>query len=98
MPRWHLFGWGSVIATLLWLAASLAFSFYVARFGGYRAGIFTVILSLVGDWYFFLSPYQTITFALVRAADYVAVVAIVNGLLMPAALRVQQWTLAAGGA
>ena len=46
-------------------------------FGGYRAGIFTVILSLVGDWYFFLSRYQTISFALVRAADYVVVVAIV---------------------
>jgi two-component sensor histidine kinase len=46
-------------------------------FGGYRAGILTVILSLLAVWYFFLSPYQTIGFALVRAADYVVVVAIV---------------------
>lgn len=50
-------------------------------FGGYRAGILAVILSLVGDWYFFLSPYQTIGFALVRAADYVVVVAIVLALI-----------------
>jgi two-component sensor histidine kinase len=46
-------------------------------FGGYRAGILSVILSLFAVWYFFLSPYQTIGLALVRAADYVVVVAIV---------------------
>jgi membrane protein len=35
-PRWTWVTWGSGIATLLWVAASFAFSFYVARFGNYN--------------------------------------------------------------
>ena len=35
-PKWTWVTWGSGIATLLWVAASLAFSFYVAQFGNYN--------------------------------------------------------------
>jgi membrane protein len=35
-PRWSWVSWGSGIATLLWVVASLAFSFYVGHFGNYN--------------------------------------------------------------
>ena len=34
--RWRWVSWGSVAATILWLAASLAFSFYTSRFSHYN--------------------------------------------------------------
>lgn len=34
-PRWQWVSWGAVIATAVWIAASLAFSFYVSNFGSY---------------------------------------------------------------
>jgi membrane protein len=33
--KWRWVSWGSVLATILWLAASAAFSIYVAKFGNY---------------------------------------------------------------
>jgi len=53
VPCWHLFSWGSIAATLLWLAASLAFSFYVARFASYDktyGSIGAVIALLMWLW------------------------------------------------
>ena len=53
VPCWHLFSWGSVAATLLWLAGSLAFSFYVARFASYDktyGSIGAVIALLMWLW------------------------------------------------
>jgi membrane protein len=35
-PRWAWVSWGSGIATVLWVVASLAFSFYVGHFGNYN--------------------------------------------------------------
>ncbi len=35
-PRWRWVSWGGVAATLLWLVASWAFSFYVDHFGSYN--------------------------------------------------------------
>jgi len=35
--KWQWISWGSILATLLWLLASGAFSFYVTRFGSYDA-------------------------------------------------------------
>jgi membrane protein len=35
-PKWSWVSWGSGIATLLWVVASLAFSFYVGHFGNYN--------------------------------------------------------------
>lgn len=51
-PKWSWVSWGSGIATLLWVAASVAFSFYVAQFGNYNktygalAGIVIVLFWL----------------------------------------------------
>jgi membrane protein len=35
-PRWSWVSWGSGIATLLWVLASIGFSFYVSLFGNYN--------------------------------------------------------------
>lgn len=36
-PRWRWVTWGSVIATILWIVASLLFSWYAAKFGSFDA-------------------------------------------------------------
>ena len=36
-PKWHWITWGSASASLLWLAASLLFSWYAANFASYNA-------------------------------------------------------------
>ncbi|MFN3548398.1 MAG: YihY/virulence factor BrkB family protein [Mesorhizobium sp.] len=35
--KWRWISWGSVLATLVWLAASIAFSFYLQNFADYNA-------------------------------------------------------------
>jgi membrane protein len=35
-PRWNWVSWGAVVATVLWLVASILFSVYVANFGSYN--------------------------------------------------------------
>jgi membrane protein len=35
-PRWRWITWGSVIATILWIVASLLFSWYAAHFGTFN--------------------------------------------------------------
>jgi len=35
-PRWRWLTWGSVVATLLWVAASALFSWYAANFGTFN--------------------------------------------------------------
>ena len=35
-PKWHWITWGSSLASLLWLAASILFSWYAANFGSYN--------------------------------------------------------------
>jgi membrane protein len=35
-PRWNWVSWGSAVATVLWVLASFAFSFYVGHFGNYN--------------------------------------------------------------
>ncbi|WP_081881790.1 YihY/virulence factor BrkB family protein [Nitrosococcus oceani] len=35
-PRWHWVSWGAVLATVLWIAASVGFSYYVSNFGSYN--------------------------------------------------------------
>jgi len=35
-PRWRWISWGSVFAAIVWLAASVLFSWYVANFGSYN--------------------------------------------------------------
>lgn len=36
-PRWQWITWGAVLATVIWLAASIGFSLYVTYFGNYNA-------------------------------------------------------------
>jgi membrane protein len=35
-PKWSWASWGSAVATLLWVLASIGFSFYVSHFGNYN--------------------------------------------------------------
>jgi membrane protein len=52
-PCWHLLSIGSIAATILWLLASLAFSYYVAQFGSYDktyGSIGAVIALLMWLW------------------------------------------------
>lgn len=35
-PKWRWVSWGSVAAAVLWIAASMAFSFYASHFGSYN--------------------------------------------------------------
>lgn len=35
-PRWHWVSWGAVVATVLWIVASLGFSYYVSNFSSYN--------------------------------------------------------------
>jgi membrane protein len=35
-PQWRWVSWGSVVAAITWLAASVLFSWYVANFGSYN--------------------------------------------------------------
>lgn len=35
-PKWHWITWGSAFASLIWLAASVLFSWYAANFGSYN--------------------------------------------------------------
>ena len=37
VPRWRWITWGSASASVLWLAASVLFSWYTANFGSYNA-------------------------------------------------------------
>ncbi len=37
VAKWRWIGWGSGLAAVLWIAASMLFSFYVSKFGSYNA-------------------------------------------------------------
>ena len=52
-PRWRWITWGSGISTMLWLAGSLLFSFYVSHFGSYDAtygSLGAVVVLLLWFW------------------------------------------------
>lgn len=56
-PRWQWISYGSVLATVLWLAGSVLFSYYVSNFGNYNrtygsVGAFVILL-----FWFYLSAY-----------------------------------------
>jgi membrane protein len=36
-PKWHWITWGSAVASVLWIAASVLFSWYASNFGSYNA-------------------------------------------------------------
>ncbi len=52
-PRWQWVSWGAVVATLLWIAASVGFSIYVSHFANYNetyGALGGVIILLMWLW------------------------------------------------
>ena len=52
-PRWRWVSWGAVVATVLWVVGSIAFSFYVRNFGSYNetyGSLGAVIVLLMWFW------------------------------------------------
>jgi membrane protein len=52
-PRWKFLSFGAVVAIVLWLVASAAFSFYVSRFGSYNktwGALSAVVVMLTWLW------------------------------------------------
>jgi membrane protein len=52
-PRWRFLSFGSVLAVVIWLAASGAFAFYVSRFGSYNKAwgtLSAVVVMLTWLW------------------------------------------------
>jgi membrane protein len=52
-PRWRFVTFGSVVAIVVWLAASGAFAFYVSRFGSYNktwGSLAAVVIMLTWLW------------------------------------------------
>jgi membrane protein len=56
-PKWRWVSWGGVIATLIWVAASAAFSVYVAKFGRYDKTFGSLGAVVVLLTWFYLSAY-----------------------------------------
>jgi membrane protein len=56
-PRWVWVSWGAVLATVLWLAVSAAFSFYVSNFGSYNETYGTLGAVIILLMWFYLTGY-----------------------------------------
>lgn len=56
-PRWRWVNWGSITATVLWIAASLLFSFYVQNFGSYNKTYGSIGAIIILLLWFFLTAY-----------------------------------------
>jgi len=56
-PRWKWVSWGAVTATVLWIAASLLFSFYVTNFGSYNKTYGSMGAIIILLMWFFLTAY-----------------------------------------
>lgn len=65
--RWSWLSVGSVLATLLWLAATLGFGFYAARFGDYDVTYGSLGAVVVLLMWLYVSAYATLLGALVNA-------------------------------
>ena len=59
-PKWRWVTPGSLLAAALWLAASLAFSFYVSNFGSYDTYYGTLGGVVVAVLWFYISAYAVI--------------------------------------
>ncbi len=65
--RWQWVSWGAVIATLLWLAGSLLFSYYATHFGNYNKTYGSVgAVAILMTW-FLLTAYATLIGAEINA-------------------------------
>jgi membrane protein len=56
-PKWRWVSWGSVAATMLWLAGSVLFSLYVANFGSYNETYGTMGAVAILLLWFFMTSY-----------------------------------------
>jgi membrane protein len=56
-PRWQWMTWGSALATILWIAASYLFSFYVSHFGSYNKTYGSVGAVVILLMWFFITAY-----------------------------------------
>ncbi|MGB8427802.1 MAG: YihY/virulence factor BrkB family protein, partial [Desulfobacterales bacterium] len=56
-PKWRWVSWGSVAATLLWLAGSILFSLYVSNFGSYTKTYGSMGAVVILLLWFFLTSY-----------------------------------------
>jgi len=56
-PKWRWVTPGSVIATLLWLAASIGFSVYVSRFGNYDQAYCSLGAVIILLFWFYITAY-----------------------------------------
>lgn len=65
--RWQWLSLGSVLATLLWLAATTGFGFYASRFGDYDATYGSLGAVVVLLLWLYLSAYAVLLGALVNA-------------------------------
>jgi len=55
--KWRWISWGAVLATLLWLAGSALFSFYVSNFGSYNETYGSLGAVVILLMWFYLSAY-----------------------------------------
>ena len=56
-PRWSWVSWGAVIATILWLLASVLFSLYVSNFANYNKTYGALGAVIVLLMWFYVSAY-----------------------------------------
>lgn len=65
--KWRWVSWGSVLATVLWLAGSILFSLYVANFGSYSKTYGSMGAVVILLLWFFLTTYVMLLGAEVNA-------------------------------
>jgi membrane protein len=56
-PKWRWVSWGSVVATVLWIVASVLFSFYVSNFGSYNETYGSLGAVVILLMWFYISAY-----------------------------------------
>lgn len=66
-PRWQWTSPGAILALVLWLAASVAFSLYVSNFGSYNATFGSLAAVAILLLWFFISAYVVLLGAEVNA-------------------------------
>lgn len=57
-PKWRWVSWGSVAGTVLWVAGSLLFSFYISNFGNYNATYGSLAAVVILLLWFYLSAFS----------------------------------------
>jgi membrane protein len=59
-PHWQLISWGAVLATVLWIAGSIAFTAYVSRIGSYDKTYGSLGAVIILMLWFYLTAYVTL--------------------------------------